>query len=82
MSAQIHETRTKAFPFRFQNFWCKYQNVDAIVSRNWKNYQGGTNMVKIMRKLKFVKYDVKTALKSTLVTSMINSLKMAIKLIM
>ena len=37
----------------------KYQDVDVIVSRNWRYNYYGTNMYRVMRKLRCVKHDVK-----------------------
>jgi len=59
MSSTIQRPRTKAFPFRFQNFWCNYQNINTIVVNSWKMSQRGTNMFKLMRKLKHVKLKTK-----------------------
>jgi len=49
----------KAFPFHIQNFWCEFQNVKSIISKIWKLPHKGTNMYKIMRKLKLVKLKFK-----------------------
>lgn len=59
MSTQAQLPKVKAFPFWFQNLWTKYQDVDIIVSKNWRYHHNGTNMYKVMRKLKCVKQDVK-----------------------
>jgi len=51
--------RQKAFPFRFQNFWCQYRQVDTIIAKNWCTNVTGTNMFKIAKKLKLIKHEVK-----------------------
>ena len=58
-STQLQICKAKAFPFLFQNFWTKYQNVDAIVSANWQHYHRVTNMFQFMLKLRSIKHDLK-----------------------
>ena len=32
MTTNMHQRTTKAFPLRFQNFWCKFQSANLLVS--------------------------------------------------
>jgi len=59
MSTQAQIPKAKAFHFRLQIFWMKYQDVDVIISRNWRYNHYGTNIYRVMRKLRCVKHDVK-----------------------
>ena len=49
----------KAFPFRFQNFWYNYKQVDHIVQKSLGVPIKGTKMFQVSKKLKLVKYEVK-----------------------
>jgi len=49
-----------ALPFRFQNFWIKYQQLDSIVTKTWKISIKGTKMFQFSRKLKALKNNIKT----------------------
>ena len=33
MTTQMHQQVPKAFPIRFQNFWCKFQSANLLVSK-------------------------------------------------
>ena len=57
--SNLTSERHKAFPFRFQNFWCKHQQVDIVTSSNWQPNFKGTNMFNFTKKLKNVKYEIK-----------------------
>jgi len=51
--------RRKNFPFRFQNAWCQYRQVQNIVDKQWKSTVQGTRMFKLAHNLKNTKYQVK-----------------------
>ena len=51
--------RRKQFPFRFQNYWCQYRQLDPIVERQWHATIPGTNMYNITQKLKLTKKHVR-----------------------
>ena len=59
ISFDIAINRQKAFPFRFQNFWCKYHQVDSIIAKNWRVNFTGMNTFKLAKKLKIIKHEVK-----------------------
>jgi len=51
--------RRKKFPFRFQNYWCHYRQLDPIIGRQWQTTFSGTHMFKIAQKLKLTKKHVR-----------------------
>jgi len=51
--------RRKNLPFRFQNYWCQYRQLDLIVGRQWKTSVHGTKMFTIAQKLKQTKQHIK-----------------------
>jgi len=59
VSSDITLNIQKAFPFRFQNFWCKCHPVDTIITKNWRGNFTGTNMFNFAKKLKTIKHKVK-----------------------
>jgi len=52
-------SRHKIFPFRFQNFWCQYRQLDTIVGKQWRSPVQGTKMYRLSQKLKFTKHKLK-----------------------
>ena len=49
----------KNFPFRFQNYWSQYQQVQHIVQMQWRSQPPGTNMFVLTQKLKWLKQHLK-----------------------
>ena len=49
----------KAFPFRFQNYWGNYQQVDNIIKKKCRTEINGTKMFQFAKKLKLIKHEVK-----------------------
>ena len=43
----------------FLGFWCKYNQFDNIIKRNWITNIRGANMFKFVKKLKTIKYEIK-----------------------
>jgi len=52
--------RRKNLPFRFQNYWCQYRQLDPIVGTQWQAHVQGTKMFKLAQKLKRTKYHIKS----------------------
>jgi len=52
--------RRKHLPFRFQNYWCQYRQLDPIVDKQWQVHDQGTKMFKLAQKLKRTKIHIKT----------------------
>jgi len=50
--------RRKSFPFRFQNAWCQYSQVNTIVEKQWIAQIQGTRMFKLTHKLKNTKQHI------------------------
>ena len=59
LSTQDLVQQRKNLPFRFQNFWCQYQQLDKVVIPQWQTPVSGTRMYKFMQRLKYVKLYVK-----------------------
>ena len=53
VASRIH--RRKKFPFRFQNAWCQYQQLDTIVEKQWTSQVQGTRMFNVSQKLRTTK---------------------------
>jgi len=51
--------RRKSFPFRFQNAWCQYSQVNTIVEKQWSTHIQGTRMFKLTHKLTNTKHQLK-----------------------
>ena len=51
--------RRKNLPFRFQNYWCQYKQLDPIVGKQWQTQVQGTKMFKFSQKLKSTKQQIK-----------------------
>ena len=51
--------RRKNLPFRFQNYWCQYRQLDPIVGKQWQSPDRGTKMFKLAQKLKQTKQHIK-----------------------
>ena len=51
--------RRKKLPFRFQNYWCQYKQLDPIVGKQWQTQVQGTKMFKLSQKLKSTKQQIK-----------------------
>ena len=66
MTTNMNQRTTKAFPFCFQNFWCKFQSANLLVKNTWKMVQNGTNLYKLVRKLKIVKFELKDRAKKSI----------------
>jgi len=49
----------KNFPFRFQNYWSQYQQVQHIVQMQWRSHPQGTSMFILAQKLKLLKQHLK-----------------------
>ena len=80
LSSKVPTQNIKAFPFRFQNFWCKYQQINTIVKKHWPIRVRGSNMFKLVKKLKSLKYEIKEWSKNSLEIYMINWPKTQLKL--
>ena len=59
LSTRNFVQQCKKLPFRFQNFWCQYKQLDKAVIPPWHTPVSGTQMYKIMQRLKNVKLQVK-----------------------
>jgi len=57
--------RNIAAPFRFQYFWTKYQQLNALVTKKWKSPVKGIKMFQLSQKLKGLKLAIKPWAKST-----------------
>jgi len=55
----IPRLQRKNFPFRFQNYWSQYQQVQHIVQRQWRNPMAGTSMFSLVQRLKRLKQPLK-----------------------
>ena len=55
--------RWKVFPFRYQNFWSKFQPVNSIIANAWKFRSNGTNLFSLIHKLKRTKIGLKNWVK-------------------
>jgi len=51
--------RRKKLPFRFQNYWCQYRQLDPIVGKQWQSRIQGTKMFILSQKLKTTKQHIK-----------------------
>ena len=58
LSTQTLSQRQKHLPFRFQNFWFQYRQLDIVIPY-WRTSISGTRMYQVMQKLKYVKLYVK-----------------------
>jgi len=54
------EERQKAYPLCFQNFWAQYLRSTEIIHKTWGTPVVGTRMFQVVKKLKNVKYELKT----------------------
>jgi len=60
LTMHIVQERQKAYPFCFQNFWAQYQRSTEIIRKTWRTPVVGTRMFQVVKKLKNVKYELKT----------------------
>ena len=58
--------RRKNLPFRFQNYWCQYRQLDPIANKQWQSHDRGTKMFKLAQKFKRTKYHIKICARSFL----------------
>jgi len=57
------EERKKAYPFHFQNLWVQCQKSTEIIRKTWRTSVVGTQMFQVVKKLKNVKYELKSRAK-------------------
>ncbi|XP_074291896.1 uncharacterized protein LOC141618710 [Silene latifolia] len=54
------ETLTRRKPFQFFNMWCKVPDFKEIVKKGWSCYITGSQMFRVVQKLKLLKPELKT----------------------
>jgi len=59
LSNSIPRQQQKNFPFRFQNYWSQYHQVQHIIEMQWKSQPQGTRMFILSQKLKILKQHLK-----------------------
>ena len=58
--------RRKNYPFRYQNYWSQYQQVQHIVKRQWNHPVQGTSMFKLVHQLKVIKQHIRNWARTSL----------------
>jgi len=51
---------SKAYPFRYQNFWAQYQKSTELIRKAWHPPVSGTHMYQMALKLRRVKQELRT----------------------
>jgi len=66
LSMFMQRNNHKAFPFRFQNYWCHYQQLDIIVKKIFRNDIQWVKDVSIFQEIKEYQTRSKGLVKETM----------------